>query len=98
MDRKQSVDSRATSTDVSNVLHVNNLSAAYGAVGALEQVSLSVRDGERIAIIGANGAGKSTLLNAIAGLLPETGGTIQEAITRPSRAASSSAPEAWRRL
>ena len=56
------------------VLEVKNLSVNYGAVSALRGVSLHVRPGEVVALLGANGAGKSTTLRAISGLgRPRTG-------------------------
>jgi branched-chain amino acid transport system ATP-binding protein len=57
-------------------LAVNGVSAAYGKVVALRDVSLTVNRGEIVAILGANGAGKTTLLNAISGVLPITAGRI----------------------
>jgi branched-chain amino acid transport system ATP-binding protein len=59
------------------VLRIRNLKCFYGRIQAINGVSLSVRAGELIALIGANGAGKSTLLQAICGLLPGWQGEIQ---------------------
>jgi len=52
------------------LLVVDALDARYGDIQALFGVSLEVRSGEAVAVIGANGAGKSALLKSIAGLLP----------------------------
>lgn len=61
---------------MSDLLRVNGVSAAYGKVTALRDVSIVVQPGEIVAILGANGAGKTTLLNTISGILPLSGGDI----------------------
>jgi len=58
-------------------LKVSELEVYYKAFHALWDVSMEVREGEIISIIGANGAGKSTLFKTIAGILVPTRGTIQ---------------------
>ena len=66
---------------------VSELSAAYGQVTAIRDISLSVDSGNILAVIGANGAGKSTLLKTIAGALPVKSGTIMfegEDVTKSS--------------
>ncbi|MGH7299043.1 MAG: ABC transporter ATP-binding protein [Candidatus Rokuibacteriota bacterium] len=59
------------------LLEVDGISVRFGAVQALEQVSLSIRRGEIIAIIGPNGAGKTTLLNVVSGFYRPSEGHIR---------------------
>ncbi len=58
------------------LLEVKNLTARYGAVIALKNVSFEVGEGEIVAMIGPNGAGKSTALKAVSGVLTATDGSI----------------------
>lgn len=59
-----------------SALTVSGLAVSYGAVAALHDVSLEVRQGEIVSVIGGNGAGKTTLLKAIAGVLRPVAGHI----------------------
>lgn len=59
------------------MLRINGLHTYYGHVHALRGVSIEVKEGEIVALIGSNGAGKSTLLNTISGLVPASSGTIE---------------------
>ncbi|MES2534290.1 MAG: ABC transporter ATP-binding protein [Pseudomonadota bacterium] len=61
-------------------MEVAGLSASYGRVEAVRDVSIKVGAGEIIAIVGANGAGKSTLLNALMGTMPSTGSIRHEGL------------------
>lgn len=58
------------------MLNVDNINVYYGQIHALRDVSLEVKEGEIVALIGANGAGKSTTLRAISGLLRSRTGSI----------------------
>ncbi|MES2946154.1 MAG: ABC transporter ATP-binding protein [Pseudomonadota bacterium] len=59
------------------MLKIKNLTVNYGAIEALRGVSLEVKAGEVVTIIGGNGAGKSTLMKAISGLEPALAGSIE---------------------
>ena len=85
-------------------LEVRNLQVRYGDLVGVSDVSLTVRQGSVVALIGSNGAGKTTTLNAIAGLVPVAGGAVQwhgepiaglpaYAVVRRGLALS---PEGWR--
>lgn len=57
-------------------LTIEGLEAGYGAVRVLHGVSLEVRDGETVALLGTNGNGKSTLMKCVMGLVRPSGGSI----------------------
>ena len=58
------------------LLDVQDLEVAYGGIRAVKGVSLQVRSGEKVCLIGSNGAGKTTTLKAITGLLPLHRGNV----------------------
>ena len=58
------------------MLEVRSISTYYGRIRALDQVSIDVREGEIVCLIGANGAGKTTLLNTISGMVLAGGGEV----------------------
>jgi branched-chain amino acid transport system ATP-binding protein len=69
------------------MLELSNIDAGYGAFQALFGVSMTVKAGEAVAVIGANGAGKTTLLRVISGLLPATSGAMSmEGVSLRARA------------
>ncbi len=59
------------------MLEVGDISVSYGDREVLRDVSLSLRGGEIIALLGSNGAGKTTLIRTLNGTLPVTGGEIE---------------------
>jgi len=89
---------------VTAALEIEHLEVRYGDLVGVADVSLRVPEGSIVALLGSNGAGKTTTLNAIAGLVPASGGSIRwegEAIDRlaahaivPKGLALS--PEGWR--
>jgi len=58
------------------VLNVQNLSVSYSHLQVLWDVSLEVRKGEIVTLIGSNGSGKTTLVSSIMGFVPVSSGTI----------------------
>lgn len=59
------------------LLEVQDVSVAFGGVVAVDNVSLSVREGELLGLIGPNGAGKTSFLNAVSGVVRLRGGTVR---------------------
>jgi branched-chain amino acid transport system ATP-binding protein len=58
------------------VIELSGVSASYGSVPAIQDVTIKVEEGEAVGLLGANGSGKSTTLRAISGLVRPTSGTI----------------------
>jgi branched-chain amino acid transport system ATP-binding protein len=63
------------------VLELSRVSASYGSVPAISDVSIAVGEGEAVGLLGANGAGKSSTLRAISGLLKLSSGAVRFAGT-----------------
>ena len=58
------------------MLDIRNLSAGYGHGPVIDDLSLSIAQGETVAVLGPNGAGKSTLVNALSATLPLRKGQV----------------------
>ena len=58
------------------MLELDNVSASYGSVPAITNVSIEIGEGEAVGLLGANGAGKSTTLRAISGLVKLSTGSV----------------------
>ena len=78
---------------MSVLLELNDVSASYGTVQALFGVTLDLREGEVLALMGRNGMGKTTTIRCISRLLPHRGGTIR---FRSSNLAGLNAPKVAR--
>jgi len=59
------------------LLRVSDVSASYGPIQALRDISLEVSEGQIVALLGANGAGKSSTLKVISGILRPSGGSVE---------------------
>lgn len=62
---------------MSVILKVSDVTASYGSIQALKGVSMEVKEGEIVTVIGANGAGKSTLMKCIVGVMNKTSGKVE---------------------
>lgn len=76
------LDSRGTaerlgSVSSGNALELRGVTKMFGALAAIQDITLSVRPGERRAVLGSNGAGKTTLFNCVTGDFLPTSGTIR---------------------
>jgi branched-chain amino acid transport system ATP-binding protein len=68
---------RFLAAGAANALELRGVTRMFGALAALDDVTMTVRPGERRAVLGSNGAGKTTLFNCITGDFPSTSGTIR---------------------
>jgi len=68
---------RLSAAGTANALELRGVTRMFGALAALADVTLTVRPGERRAVLGSNGAGKTTLFNCITGDFLPTSGTIR---------------------
>jgi branched-chain amino acid transport system ATP-binding protein len=76
---------RLGSVSAANALELRGVTRMFGALAAIADVTMTVRPGERRAVLGSNGAGKTTLFNCITGDVMPTSGTIRlfgEDVTR----------------
>ena len=68
---------RLSSAGTANALELRGVGKRFGALAAIDDVTLTVAPGERRAVLGSNGAGKTTLFNCITGDFPPSAGTIR---------------------
>jgi branched-chain amino acid transport system ATP-binding protein len=71
------VAERLSAVGTANALELRGVTRLFGALAALVDITLTVRPGERRAVLGSNGAGKTTLFNCITGDFPASSGTIR---------------------
>ncbi len=72
-----SVADRLNAASAANALELRGVTRLFGQLAALTDITISIRPGERRAVLGSNGAGKTTLFNCITGDFPVTSGTIR---------------------
>src|SRR5512144_829050 len=80
-----SVAQRLSVVGAGAALELRGVTRLFGALAALTDVTITVRPGERRAVLGSNGAGKTTLLNCVTGDFPPTSGSVRffgEDVTR----------------
>ena len=76
-DSSATISARLRATGTTHALELRGVGKLFGALAALTDVDLSVRPGERRAVLGSNGAGKTTLFNCVTGDFLPTQGTVR---------------------
>ena len=77
MRQRASFSDRLTEVGTANALELRGVSKSFGALVALDDITMTLRPGERRAVLGSNGAGKTTLFNCITGDFLPSAGTIR---------------------
>ncbi|MEP3277281.1 MAG: ABC transporter ATP-binding protein [Stappiaceae bacterium] len=77
MNVQANVAQRLSATGTANALELRGVTKMFGALAAMSDIELTVRPGERRAVLGSNGAGKTTLFNCITGDFMPTAGSIR---------------------
>ena len=77
MNAPSTISDRLASTGTANALELRGVSKFFGALAAMQDINMTVRPGERRAVLGSNGAGKTTLFNCVTGDFPATEGSIR---------------------
>ena len=77
MNAPANVSDRMSATGTANALELRNVSKLFGALAALQDINITVRPGERRAVLGSNGAGKTALFNCVTGDFLATTGAIR---------------------
>ena len=77
MNEAATISERLDATGTANALELRGVSKYFGALAAMADIDLTVRPGERRAVLGSNGAGKTTLFNCVTGDFPSTTGSIR---------------------
>jgi len=77
LEQRGSVADRLSATGTGSALELRGVSKLFGALAALSDINITVKPGERRAVLGSNGAGKTTLFNCITGDFLPTTGTVR---------------------